>query len=135
LKLDLKAIYIEEFTKKINRLNYEGDDSKSVLIITNTICSAIYVFENMNGCDYEKFHLSAEVTPIERLERIKTISKRLEKRHKTILILTQVVEAGVDFDFDVVVIDIAPIDSIRSEIPEKIRYLLSYPVRPGDYTS
>jgi len=62
--------------------------------------------------DYEKFYLSAEVLPVERQERIKAISNRLEKRQRTILISTQVVEAGVDFDLDIVIRDIAPIDSI-----------------------
>lgn len=78
----------------------------------NTVRSAIYVFEEINERDYEKFYLSAEVTPTERLERIKTISKRLENRQRTILISTPVVEAGVDFDFEMVIRDIAPIDSI-----------------------
>jgi|RhiMethySRZTD1v2_1073278.scaffolds.fasta_scaffold1271447_2 CRISPR-associated endonuclease/helicase Cas3 len=63
----------------------------------NAIRSAIYVFEMVHGLDYEKFYLSAEVLPAERQERIKAISNRLEKRQRTILISTQVVEAGVDF--------------------------------------
>lgn len=112
LKLERKTVYIDEFIEKINRLIHEDDDSKSVLIIMNTIRSAIYVFENVHGHDYEKFYLSAEVLPVERQERIKAISNRLEKRQRTILISTQVVEAGVDFDFDIAIRDIAPIDSI-----------------------
>jgi CRISPR-associated endonuclease/helicase Cas3 len=112
LRLDLEAVCIDKFNEKINKLIHEIDGvSKSFLIITNTIRSAISVFESINGHDDEKFYLSAEVLPVERQERIKAISNRLDKRQRTILISTQVVEAGVDFDFDIVIRDLAPIDS------------------------
>jgi CRISPR-associated endonuclease/helicase Cas3 len=88
--------------EKINGLVHEDGDSKSVLIIMNTVRSPIYVFENVHGDEDEKFHLSSEVLPVKRQERIEVISNRLEKRQRTILISTQVVEAGVDFDFDIV---------------------------------
>jgi CRISPR-associated endonuclease/helicase Cas3 len=114
LKLYLKnGICLDKFIDKINKLIDEFSD-ESVLIIMNTIQSAVYVSEKTHGNDYEKFYLSSEVTPSERQERIKIISERLEERQRqrTILISTQVVEAGVDFDFDLVVRDLAPIDSI-----------------------
>jgi CRISPR-associated endonuclease/helicase Cas3 len=54
-------------------------------------------------------YLSTHITPKERLERIRDIK---EKKYK-VVVTTQLVEAGVDIDFDVVVRDIAPLDSIN----------------------
>jgi len=57
-------------------------------------------------------HLSANIIPCQRLYRINFLKKFLERGGKAIVISTQVVEAGVDLDFDVVIRDIGPLDSI-----------------------
>jgi CRISPR-associated endonuclease/helicase Cas3 len=108
---DLRGISIKEFLTKLDKI-ITDNQSKSILIIMNTISSAVSVFENVTAPKEEKFYLSSEVVPVERQERIKNISERLTTKRRTILISTQVVEAGVDFDFDIVVRDLAPIDSI-----------------------
>ena len=102
----------------------------------NTIYSSSKVFDLLKptiSVD-EKFYLSSLIVPIERLQRIREISFRLTKSatikramsidtireisfrltqaSRTVLISTQVVEAGVDLDFDIVVRDLSPIDSI-----------------------
>ena len=58
------------------------------------------------------FYLSSQVTPHQRKERMELIKKCTSKGIKPILVTTQVVEAGVDLDFDVVFRDLAPLDSI-----------------------
>ncbi len=58
------------------------------------------------------FYLSSQVTPYQRKERMELIKKCASKGIKPILVTTQVVEAGVDLDFDVVFRDLAPLDSI-----------------------
>ncbi len=107
--------------------NVETD--KSYLFITNTIGSSQrlykYIKDNTHfevaGCPENSdkidgarplFYLSSLIVPYERRRRIETIKAFLKKGIKPILISTQVVEAGVDLDFDVVFRDIAPIDSV-----------------------
>jgi len=65
-----------------------------------------------NGRDYELYYLSADVVPKTRRERIGIIKKRLDEGERMIIITTQLIEAGVDIDVDVVYRDFAPLDSI-----------------------
>ncbi|MCS7113799.1 MAG: CRISPR-associated helicase Cas3' [Nitrososphaerota archaeon] len=57
-------------------------------------------------------YLSTSVIPAERKKRIELLRKMLKERRSVILVSTQVVEAGVDLDFDVVFRDLGPLDSI-----------------------
>lgn len=71
-----------------------------------------------NGCKNPVYYLSTNIVPIHRFERIETLKrifkcgKRTKKVLPPILIATQVVEAGVDLDFDMGFRDVGPIDSI-----------------------
>ena len=65
-----------------------------------------------NGREYEVHYLSADVVPKTRKERIEIIKKRLDEGCRIIIITTQLIEAGVDIDVDVVFRDFAPLDSI-----------------------
>lgn len=107
-----RGITIEEFEDNLESdINNNGD--KSFLIILNTVKSTKTVYKYLR----EKYdgkrkvlYLSTEVLPIIRLEIIKKIK---ESNEKLILVSTQLVEAGVDIDFDIVYRDIAPIDCIN----------------------
>ncbi len=60
-------------------------------------------------------HLSTNVVPWQRRHRVAGLARILRHRKdelRPIVVSTQVVEAGVDLDFDVVVRDHAPLDSI-----------------------
>ena len=110
LSPNLNKISISEFSDKINNLIQEYSD-KNILIIMNTISSSVFIFDHIIT-NQEKYYLSASIVPAVESERIKFISKNLEEGKRTILVSTQVVEAGIDFDFDIVIRDLAPIDSI-----------------------
>ncbi|WP_456325262.1 CRISPR-associated helicase Cas3' [Desulfonauticus submarinus] len=58
------------------------------------------------------FYLSTNIIPKQRKERVALIKYLLEAGYKPIVVSTQVVEAGVDLDFDEVWRDIGPLDSI-----------------------
>ncbi len=88
--------------------------AKSFMVVMNTIRSAQEVYEELRSQldDFKLYFLSASLIPVHREARIKEIKERLKEGHRIALITTQVVEAGVDLDFDIVVRDLAPLDSI-----------------------
>lgn len=106
---DLKvAEFVDFFSEDI----YE--DEKSFLIVANTINQSHQIYNGIknNLKNKEVIYLSASLVPKDRKDIIKKIEKMLESGAKPIVVSTQVIEAGVDIDFDCVIRDIAPIDSI-----------------------
>lgn len=106
---DLKvAEFVDFFLREV----YE--DEKSFLIVANTINQSLQIYNGIknNLKDKEVIYLSANLVPRDRKEVIKKIEEALESGRKPIVVSTQVIEAGVDIDFDCVIRDIAPIDSI-----------------------
>lgn len=85
-----------------------GSD-KRILFIFNTINSAREFYRLIKDNGFSMTYLSTHIIPKERLKRIKEIK---QKKYK-IVISTQLVEAGVDIDFDIVIRDLAPLDSIN----------------------
>lgn len=86
------------------------EKEKKYLFILNTIQCAKKVFEAIveKFPDWKSGFISAHVVPVERLERIDEI----KDNKYDLIVSTQVVEAGVDIDFDVVYRDIAPLPAI-----------------------
>jgi CRISPR-associated endonuclease/helicase Cas3 len=89
------------------------DGGRSCLVILNTIREALNLHElvrtepSLRHC--RLFHLSTNLRPKDR-KRILAEVSALRASH--ILVATQVVEAGVDLTFDVVLRAMAPLDSI-----------------------
>jgi CRISPR-associated endonuclease/helicase Cas3 len=90
----------------------EENPDKSFLIIFNTIAQSLHFFETLENAFPDDLHiyLSSSILPIVRSWNIRKIKK--DKRRK-IVVSTQVVEAGVDIDLDIVYRDFAPVDSIN----------------------
>ncbi len=105
---DFKVILQKEILQSFN---------KNFLIVMNTIDSSkeIYGFIKNEMIreigDTKIYYLSTNLVPKERLKRIKEIKKKSEKRK--IIVSTQLIEAGVDIDVDVVYRDFGPLDSIN----------------------
>ncbi|WP_245523260.1 CRISPR-associated helicase Cas3' [Thermodesulfobium narugense] len=98
-----QKITLEKMKQKIN-----FDLEKSILFIFNTISSAKKFYYLIKDVPNKTF-LSSHILPEDRQNRINDI-----KRGKyQIVVSTQLVEAGVDVDFNLVVRDFAPIDSIN----------------------
>lgn len=91
---------------------------KSCLIVVNKVMRSIAVFRalrdflNKKGLKNPVYCLSTNIAPVHRMERIGAIKHDLDTGKKPILVATQVVEAGVDLDFDMGFRDLGPIDSI-----------------------
>lgn len=105
---EIKPLKVEDFIEEF----YEKVQDKSYLIICNTIGQSLKIYREVKNSGRKVMYLSTNILPCHRKERIDEIKQRLEKNQKIIVVSTQVVEAGVDFDFDIVIRDIAPIDSI-----------------------
>lgn len=88
------------------------ESEKRFLFIFNTIGSAKEFYNLLKDSGLEPSEmtfLSTHVVPKERLYRIREI----REGKKRIAVTTQLVEAGVDIDFDIVYRDFAPLDSIN----------------------
>lgn len=109
-------IELKENTYDIQKLTKEViDENNSVLIILNTIDDSKLLFKSFldEGLSKDEvFLLNTHFIPEDRNKKIKIVTERLEKRLKTILVSTQLIEAGVDIDFPILYRDFAPISSI-----------------------
>lgn len=91
------------------------EPSKSYLVVLNTIRSSIELYQYIREALKDRvplFYLSTNIIPAERERRLEELRKLLEQGAKPVLVSTQVVEAGVDLDFDEVWRDIGPIDAV-----------------------
>jgi len=90
-------------------------EHEQALCVVNTKSQARDLFEVLTatlGGDGDVFHLSAAMCPAHRLDVLARIKERLQSRQRCLLVATQVVEAGVDLDFQFVMRAIGPLDSI-----------------------
>lgn len=104
----LLPITIEKFTEEF----LERIQNKSYLIVCNTIQQSLDIYEKLRDVDRAVLYLSTNLLPIHRRQRIEAIRNKLQKGEKIIVVSTQVVEAGVDLDFDIVIRDLGPLDSL-----------------------
>jgi CRISPR-associated endonuclease/helicase Cas3 len=84
-----------------------------VLCIVNTkgAARAIHAELNKRGCE-DALHLSTNMCPRHRLETIDEVRRRLRSNEPCRLVSTQLIEAGVDVDFPVVMREMAPLEAI-----------------------
>lgn len=112
LELFREEMTINQFEKKLENDLRDNYPEKSFLIILNTIKSSVEVYKYLKEeLDYNNIiYLSKNIINRDLRERIKTIR---EGKQNMIVVSTQLVEAGVDIDFDIVYRDYAPLDSIN----------------------
>ncbi len=111
------TVTLEELCN-IVKIDIEANSEKSFLVILNTIKSSQFVYKELKEWNIkasikeptEIIYLSTSIIPKERKEIIDIISKNRNKKY--IVISTQLIEAGVDIDFDIVYRDFAPLDCI-----------------------
>jgi CRISPR-associated helicase Cas3 len=86
---------------------------KKLLIVVNTVEKAIQISNELRK--YDPILLHARMRCADKEDRINKVKKRLNEG-QVILISTQVCEAGLDLDFDTLVTDVAPADSLVQRI-------------------
>ncbi|MFV0389057.1 MAG: CRISPR-associated helicase Cas3' [Pyrinomonadaceae bacterium] len=128
---------ITENTKEIfaalNRVEYELNEFQhpksvdeiaelmlkedAVLCVVNTRKQAFEIWDSLAGKLAERlepppFHLSSSMCPKHRLDVIEEIKRMRDEDKICRVVSTQLVEAGVDLDFPIVLRAVAPLDSI-----------------------
>ena len=96
------------------------DGNNSILIILNTKKSVKTIYDELKNSSKvimdDLYYLSTNMCAAHRLEKIKEMKDKLSKNKKIICVSTQLIEAGVDVDFNIVLRSIAGIDSIIQSI-------------------
>jgi len=123
----LDRVVDEMFSDDISNSPLAVKKGKSYLFVLNTIGSSQEFYRRLKEKvlsrsserglkieDIEFFYLSGVVLPIERMYRISRMKEVIKNKDRVVFcVSTQVIEAGVDIDFDVVVRDFAPLDSLN----------------------
>lgn len=106
----------QEFINTI--FSKKWSNAKSCLLVCNTVNRSIDLYDEIINFLADKqlknpvYYLSTNIIPADRMGKIEAIRVDIENNKAPILVATQVVEAGVDLDFDMGFRDIGPIDSI-----------------------
>lgn len=109
---NIEETFVDDYFKS----NWSSE--KSCLIVVNKVNRCIDLFDTIKKHLEKKqfenpiYCLSTNIIPADRFNFIKQIKLDLQANKAPILIATQVVEAGVDLNFDMGFRDLGPIDSI-----------------------
>jgi len=105
------TVSFNEFENRV--LKYiEDNHEKDAMVVLNTIESSIEMFDFLDkNLGRKIIYLSSNITPKDRIERIKLIKD--DKIKNKVIVTTQCIEAGVDIDVDIIFRDFAPQDSIN----------------------
>jgi len=111
--LNKGILAIEDFNSILLE-DIKDNGTKSFLVICNTIKQSQEIYQFLaDNLALEPYYLSSSILPKFRKQIIKEIKDNTAKNKRQIVISTQVVEAGVDIDLDIVYRDLAPLDSIN----------------------
>lgn len=123
--LDAGSYDMEELTEFVNGLL---EENKSVLVVCNTKNEAATIFNLIKSKinNVEAFHISAGMCMAHRQKTIKDLQDALEAaknnpQKRVVCVATQVVEAGVDISFAIVIRLLAGLDNIVQAIGRENR--------------
>ena len=119
--------FIEYVKEKI-----KSNEGKSVLIIANTVNNAQEVFRKLKEEYKEKYEENALLLLHSRFKIedkdniVKAITQEDNKKKPDILITTQIVEASVDIDYDILITEVAPLESLIQRMGRVFRNRQNY---------
>ncbi len=118
VSIDLAPMQLERFIQSL-LAKLDGLHDKAVMVVLNTRPSSKKVYEDIKRAINEGLikkrpmvYLSSNVTPAQRIKRLRRIKRYIERCRNPLIISTQCIEAGVDIDVDYIIRDWAPLDSI-----------------------
>lgn len=94
------------------RTAQEALRERQAMVIVNRRSDAARLFHLMAESADCVYHLSASMCAVHRMAVLDTVRTRLKNDESVLLVATQVVEAGVDIDFPVVMRALGPLDRI-----------------------
>ena len=100
--------------EEVSQFVFENRD-KSILIVVNTKAAAgsiVRSIDALNIPESDVYYLTTNLCPAHRKNIISEIKERLSLGDKIICVSTQLIEAGVDVDFELVMRSYAGLDSI-----------------------
>lgn len=101
---------LEELAEEVAQKAKEG---RSLLVVLNTIREAVDLYRRLKGYGLPHlYHLSSHLIPRHRQRVIGEVSRELSEGKPVVLVATQVVEAGVDLDFQEGYRAFAPLDNL-----------------------
>jgi CRISPR-associated endonuclease/helicase Cas3 len=110
---DLKEKDLDEFKFEVLKC-FKENPGKDIMVVLNTINSSKKMYQilknsigSREGLEY--IYLSTHILPQDRLRRIEKIK---ESDSRLLIVTTQLIEAGVDIDVDIIFRDFSPLDSI-----------------------
>jgi CRISPR-associated endonuclease/helicase Cas3 len=88
-------------------------NSPCLLMVANTVRTALEWWKHVEGStDRVPFLITGRMRPLDRRDVLKRVEGRLERREPTVVVATQCIEAGVDWDFDAMISECASWDSL-----------------------
>lgn len=88
-------------------------DSPCLLMVANTVRTALDWWKQVEGStDRVPFLITGRMRPLDRRDALERVEGRLERREPTVVVATQCIEAGVDWDFDAMISECASWDSL-----------------------
>jgi CRISPR-associated endonuclease/helicase Cas3 len=120
--VDIKGLREGEKYEFIERWIEERMEKYSrVIVVFNTVRDAVEFYRRIKIKDVPKLLLHSRFNEMDRERKIDELIK-LKKMKKYIIISTQVVEAGVDISSNLLISELAPINSIVQRIGRFLRY-------------
>ncbi len=106
----------KELNKEVEKIIDENKKSKNILIVVNNVNNAIELFKKLEPNDEQRikefYLLHSRLLEKEKTNRITEIKEKLKKGEKgMVVVATQIVEASVDIDFDILITEVSTIDS------------------------
>jgi len=116
-ELHVLKSHSKDFLDVVNYVLEQNSDKNSFLFVFNTVRDSIekyYLIKDIfsKSSNTQLFYLSTNIIPKDRMERLIKLQEALLAEKRVVLVSSQVVEAGVDLDFDVVIREIGPLSSI-----------------------
>jgi CRISPR-associated endonuclease/helicase Cas3 len=103
-------------------ISFLAENHRRVLIVVNRVATAEALAEKLKkGHDAKVLLLTGRLRPLDRDVLIRSLNDTFQLKSKNpaedvpklILIATQCIEVGADFDFDALISELAPLDSLR----------------------